>query len=79
MRKEIKPEDLRPCPEFNQAPTGHKVPDGRSKDDPSMAFHVPDCGNKAGGQFITPFVIDNEDLPTPDDESRKNKRNRQGF
>ena len=34
----------RPDPTFNQAPTGHKIPLGRSKDDPAMAFRVPDCG-----------------------------------
>jgi len=79
MRKEIPCNSQRPDPEFNQAPTGHKVPDGRSPDDKSMAFHVPDCGVKAGGEFSYPFVIDNEDLPTPDDNSPKNKRNRQGF
>jgi hypothetical protein len=74
MRKEIKPEECRPDPTFNQAPTGHKIPDGRSPDDPAMAFRVPDCGVKAGGEFITPFELDERDLPTPD-----SKRNRQGF
>jgi hypothetical protein len=62
-RNEIKPNDQRPCSTFNQAPTGHKIPDGRSADDPSMDFSVPDCGVKAGGQFITPFILDDEDLP----------------
>jgi hypothetical protein len=75
MRKEIKREQYRPDPEFNQAPTGHKIPDGRSKDDPGMAFDVPDCGVKAGGQFIDPFVFDERDLPTTDES----KRNKQGF
>jgi hypothetical protein len=65
MRKEIKPEECRPCPTFNQAPTGHKIPDKRSKDDPSMAVYVPDCGVKAGGEFMTPFVLDEDDLPGP--------------
>lgn len=74
QRKTIPAEEYRPNPEFNQAPTGHKIPDGRSPDDAGMAFHVPDCGTKAGGQFITPFVIDERDLPTEDDE-----RNQQGF
>jgi hypothetical protein len=40
-----------------------------------MGFKVPDCGVKAGGAFITPFVIDDEDLPTDCDCNR----NRQGF
>lgn len=71
MRKEIEPEVGRPCPEFNQAPTGHKIPVGRSADDPAMAFHVPDCGGKAGGQFSTPFVLDERDLPGEHDERNK--------
>jgi hypothetical protein len=75
MRKEVPREQCRPDPEFNQEPTGHIPPEGRSPDDPSMAFRVPDCGVKAGGEFITPFILDDEDLPTkPDCE-----RNRQGF
>jgi hypothetical protein len=61
-RNEVKPNDQRPCPEFNQAPTGH-ITSGRSPDDPSMAFRVPDCGVKAGGQFSSPFFMDDEDLP----------------
>lgn len=62
-RNEVPENKQRECPIFNQAPTGHKIPDGRSADDPSMAFRVPDCGVKAGGQFSTPFVLDEEDLP----------------
>jgi hypothetical protein len=73
-RKEVSPINGRPDPTFNQAPTGHRIPEGRSVDDPNMAFDVPDCGVKAGGEFSTPYIIDNEDLPTPD-----SKRNRQGF
>lgn len=74
-RKEIKREQYRPDPKFNQAPTGHKIPDGRSPDDPGMAFQVPDCGVKAGGEFIDPFYLDERDLPTTDES----KRNKQGF
>jgi hypothetical protein len=74
-RKEVPEHDCRPAQSFNQAPTGHKVPDGRSADDPSMAFTVPDCGVKAGGQFMTPFVLDERDLPTTDED----ERNKQGF
>lgn len=74
-RREIPSERCRPDPEFNQAPTGHKIPEGRSPDDPAMAFHVPDCGTKAGGQFSTPFVLDERDLPTKDEKIR----NKQGF
>jgi len=73
-RQEIKPEECRPCPEFNQAPTGHKIPDGRSADDPNMSFHVPDCGNKAGGQFSYPYVLDDRDLPSLEDS-----KTRQGY
>lgn len=71
MRKEIPVEEYRECPEFNQAPTGHKIPDGRSADDPSMAFNIPDCGVKAGGEFMSPFVLDDRDLPCG--------KNKQGF
>jgi hypothetical protein len=74
-RKEVPREQFRPDPTFNQKPTGHKVPDGRSDDDSEMAFKVPDCGVKAGGQFIEPFIIDKEDLPTTDEKIR----NKQGF
>ena len=74
-RKEVPRDQCRPDPGFNQAPTGHKIPDGRSADDPGMAFKVPDCGTKAGGQFITPFIIDTRDLPT-DQEDIQDK---QGF
>jgi len=74
-RHEIPREQCRPDPTFNQEPTGHKPPDGRSKDDPSMAFKVPDCGVKAGGEFSDPFFMDDEDLPT----KPEGKRNRQGF
>ena len=70
-RKEIKDNSCRPCPEFNQAPTGHKIPCGRSADDPGMAFTVPDCGVKAGGEFMSPFVLDERDLP--------GGKNNQGF
>jgi hypothetical protein len=73
-RKEIPENSQRPCPTFNQAPTGHKIPDGRSADDPAMAFRVPDCGVKAGGQFITPFDLDTDDLPSTDD-----MKTRQGY
>ena len=62
MRKEIPENSQRPDPEFNQAPTGHKT-SGRSPDDPSMAFRIPDCGVKSGGQFMSPFVLDEDDLP----------------
>jgi len=72
--KEIPNPPMRNQPEYNQAPTGHKIPDGRSPDDPAMAFEIPDCGTKAGGQFSTPFLLDERDLPTKDE-----KRNRQGF
>ena len=75
MRKEIPCNPQRPDPQFNQAPTGHKIPEQRSADDPSMAFHVPDCGTKAGGEFSHPFFLDDEDLPTKDES----KRNKQGF
>ena len=71
MRKEIPREQLRPDPTFNQKPTGHKVPDGRSADDPGMAFQVPDCGVKAGGQFSDPFVLDELDLPSAIDKGRQ--------
>jgi hypothetical protein len=73
-RKEIPEESCRPDPTFNQVPTGHKIPDGRSADDPGMAFKVHDCGVKAGGQFSTPFVLDEEDLPTDNDS-----KTRQGY
>jgi hypothetical protein len=66
-RKEIPREQCRPDPTFNQLPTGHVIPSlhgyGRSPDDPSMAFDVPDCGVKAGGQFSDSFFLDEEDLP----------------
>jgi hypothetical protein len=55
--------ECRPCPEFNQAPTGHKIPDGRSPDDPAMKFKVKDCGTRAFGEFSTPFFTCDEDLP----------------
>lgn len=78
-RKEIEREQIRPDPGFNQKPTGHIVPTihgfSRSADDPSMAFRVPDCGVKAGGQFSNPFFMDETDEPTKPDCAR----NRQGF
>lgn len=78
-RKEIPREQCRPDPVFNQKSTGHVIPSlhgfGPSADDPSMAFRVPDCGTKSGGQFSEPFVLDERDLPTKED----GKRNRQGF
>lgn len=74
QRKEVSEPQCRPNPEFNQAPTGHKIPDGRSPDDPNMAFKVHDCGVKAGGQFITPFVLDERDLPSLEDQ-----KTRQGY
>lgn len=78
-RKEIPREQCRPDPTFNQKPTGHVVPTlhgiSRSEDDSSMAFSVPDCGVKAGGQFSDPFFLDESDLPT----KPEGKRNRQGF
>ena len=66
-RKEVPEDEQRSSRTFNLAPTGHKVPEGRSPDDPSMAFRIPDCGVKAGGQFMSPFVSDPEDLPNEDD------------
>lgn len=74
-RKEISSSQERQQPRYNQAPTGHKIPEGRSPDDPNMSFEIPDCGVKAGGEFMHPFVIDTRDLPTPEG----NKKNRQGF
>jgi hypothetical protein len=73
LRHEIPETDLRDNPgqEFNQAPTGHKIPDGRSADDPAMAFKTHDCGTKAGGQFITPFNLDERDLPCDGDKTRQ--------
>lgn len=74
-RHEIPDAPERSQPEYNQAPTGHRIPEGRSPDDPAMAFRIPDCGTKAGGEFITPFVLDERDLPTTDERIR----NKQGF
>lgn len=74
MRKEIDEHECRPNPTFNQCPTGHKPPAGRSPDDPGMAFTVPDCGVKAGGEFMSPFVLDDRDLPSDDDY-----KNKQGY
>lgn len=74
QRKEIPAPEFRPDPTFNQAPTGHAIPKGRSADDPAMVFQVPDCGTKAGGQFSTPFVIDERDLPSTEDS-----KTRQGY
>jgi hypothetical protein len=76
MRKEIPKESCRPDPTFNQAPTGHKIPDGRSADDPAMAFKVPDCGTTGFGQFSTPFAADERDLPCSDE--REDKAEHQG-
>jgi hypothetical protein len=70
-RKEIPNPPERSERTFNQAPTGHKIPDGRSPDDPSMAFTIPDCATKAGGEFMTPFVLDEEDLPCEKDKGRQ--------
>lgn len=70
-RKEIPNPPERSQRTYNQAPTGHKIPEGRSPDDPSMNFAIPDCGTKAGGQFITPFVLDDEDLPNGTDKGRQ--------
>ena len=79
-RKEIPRPEMRPDPTFNQKPTGHVIPTlhgySCAPDDPSMAFDVPDCGVKAGGQFSDPFFLDEQDLPTPPENV---KRNRQGF
>jgi hypothetical protein len=78
-RKEIPENPGRPDPSFGMKPTGHVIPElhGQkpSPDDGSLDFSVPDCGHKAGGQFSTPFVLDEEDLPT----KPEGKRNRQGF
>ncbi len=63
MRKEIKDHDMRPGDTFNQAPTGHKIPEQRSKDDPAMAFKLPDCGVRAYGEFMHPLVADLEVVP----------------
>lgn len=77
-RKEIPQDPQRPDPSFGMKPTGHIIPEryGQkpSADDGSLDFNVPDCGHKAGGQFSTPFVLDEEDLPTKGCD-----RNRQGF
>jgi hypothetical protein len=73
MRREIPNPPERIQPKFNQAP--NRIPEGRSPDDPAMAFTIPDCATKAGGQFATPFVLDARDLPTTDEKTR----NKQGF
>ena len=77
-RKEIPRESGRPDPQFTQKPTGHVIPGccGYGPSDLSVeSFKVPDCGVKAGGEFTTPFVLDERDQPT----KPEGKRNRQGF
>ena len=78
-RKEIPENPGREDPKFGMKPTGHTIPTmhgyGPSADDGSLDFRVQDCGHKAGGQFSTPFEMDEEDLPAKPDCAR----NRQGF
>lgn len=70
-KREIVPADAEPRPTFNLGPTGHKVPDGRSPDDPAMTFTVPDCGIQATGVFQYPYVLDPRDLPSQNGKGRR--------